>query len=81
MAQPSPLFSRMRTPAPALAFARTRERVLGIPIDVLSWKDAVDLIFTWARQRESKSVCACNVHSIVIARHNTVHANALNALT
>lgn len=42
--------------------------VLGAPIDVLTWRDALDRISDWARRRESRVVCICNVHSVVTAR-------------
>ena len=63
----------------ALPPARTREKVLRVPIDVLNWTDAVDCIFAWALRRESRAVCLCNVHSIVTARQNPAHAHALTS--
>src|SRR4051812_11686579 len=57
--------------------ARTREEVLGVPIDVLGWAGTIDLIFEWCRRGESRTVCICNVHSIVTARQNTVHADII----
>ncbi len=39
--------------------------VLGSYIDALSWDDALERINAWARRRESRYVCACNVHSLV----------------
>lgn len=56
-----------------------RERVLGVPISVLSWDDAVDCIFGWADRRESRTVCICNVHSVVTARQNPAHADAIRS--
>jgi N-acetylglucosaminyldiphosphoundecaprenol N-acetyl-beta-D-mannosaminyltransferase len=44
-----------------------RENVLGVPVDVLSWTEAIDLIFEWALRRESRTICMCNVHSIMTA--------------
>ncbi|MBV8568898.1 MAG: WecB/TagA/CpsF family glycosyltransferase [Methylobacteriaceae bacterium] len=58
---------------------RRREHVLGIPVDVLSWSEAVDRIFGWALRRESKTVCLCNVDSVVTARRNRAHADAINS--
>src|SRR5579884_568631 len=60
--------------SPAL---RVRELVLGVPVDVLRWSDAVERMFEWAAQRESRTVCACNVHSLVTARRNAAHADAV----
>ena len=63
----------------ALLPERTREKVLGVPVDVLNWADALDCIFTWARRRESRAVCICNVHSTITARQNPAHAHALKS--
>ncbi len=56
---------------------RIREPVLDVPVDVLRWDAAIDRIFEWAARRESRTVCACNVHSLVTARRNAAHANAI----
>ena len=56
-----------------------RESVLGVPVCVVAWADAVDSIFSWAFRRESRTVCACNVHSIITARRNAEHAIALES--
>lgn len=63
----------------ALAPERTRQKVLGVPINVLNWTDALDCIFAWALRRESRAVCICNVHSIITARQNPSHAHALKS--
>jgi len=47
--------------------ARVRVDVLGSPIDVLSWTDALDRIAHWACRKESRYVCICNAHSVVTA--------------
>jgi N-acetylglucosaminyldiphosphoundecaprenol N-acetyl-beta-D-mannosaminyltransferase len=54
-----------------------RESVLGVPVSVVSWAEAVGCIFSWALRRQSKTVCVCNVHSIVTARRSTEHAIAI----
>lgn len=36
-------------------------------VDALKWEDALSRISAWARQRESRVVCVCNVHSLVTA--------------
>ena len=41
--------------------------VLSVPIDVLTWEQALVRISSWAAQRESRYVCICNVHSVVTA--------------
>jgi N-acetylglucosaminyldiphosphoundecaprenol N-acetyl-beta-D-mannosaminyltransferase len=46
---------------------RSRAPVIGIPIDVLSWEQAIDRIQAWARHNESRYVCLCNVHSVITA--------------
>ncbi|WP_428425515.1 WecB/TagA/CpsF family glycosyltransferase [Methylibium sp.] len=50
---------------------RHRVRVLGIPIDAVSWASANTTIARWAAQRESRYVCICNVHSVVTAARET----------
>jgi N-acetylglucosaminyldiphosphoundecaprenol N-acetyl-beta-D-mannosaminyltransferase len=56
---------------------RIREDVLSVPVDVLSWSEAVECIFGWALRRESRTVCICNVHSVVTARRTPSHADAI----
>jgi N-acetylglucosaminyldiphosphoundecaprenol N-acetyl-beta-D-mannosaminyltransferase len=63
----------------ALSPGRTREHVLGVQVDVLSWTQAVDRIFGWAHRQESKTVCICNVHSVVTARRDLAHADAVRS--
>ena len=56
-----------------------REDVLRVPVDVVSWSEAVDCIFGWALRRESRTVCICNVHSVITARRTPAHANAISS--
>jgi N-acetylglucosaminyldiphosphoundecaprenol N-acetyl-beta-D-mannosaminyltransferase len=57
--------------APAMTRAqRVRQRVLDAPIDVLSWRQALDTIAGWASRRESRVVCICNAHSVVTASND-----------
>ncbi len=44
---------------------RRRIAVLGQPLDVLSWDDALGRISAWAARRESRYVCISNAHSVV----------------
>lgn len=44
--------------------------VLNVPIDVISWETALLKLSTWAKNRESRYVCICNVHSVVTATQN-----------
>lgn len=46
---------------------RSREQVLGVPIDVLGWAEALVRLSTWAEARDSRTVCLCNVHSVTTA--------------
>ena len=41
--------------------------VLQAPIDAITWPDALARIEHWAAQRQSRSVCICNAHSVVTA--------------
>lgn len=56
---------------------RTREDVLNAPIDVLTLNDAVERIFQWALERQGRTVCHCNAHSVLTARQLPAHANAI----
>lgn len=51
--------------------------VLGAPIDVLGWDDALARIAVWANQRESRVVCFCNAHSVVTYGRDPEFAVAL----
>lgn len=44
---------------------RRFQSVLGAPISILSWEEAITQILTWGAARESHYVCICNVHSVV----------------
>jgi N-acetylglucosaminyldiphosphoundecaprenol N-acetyl-beta-D-mannosaminyltransferase len=68
-----------RLPELPSAPRQAREHVLGIPVDVLGWNEAIDRIFAWARERQSRTVCICNVHSIVTARRIPAHADAIRS--
>lgn len=57
--------------------ARSTDRVIGAPIDVLGWDAAVARIAAWAGQRVSRVVFICNVHSVVTARQDPAFAAAL----
>ena len=48
--------------------ARPGSSVLGVHIDALTWDVAESRIASWARARESRYVCVCNVHSVVTTR-------------
>lgn len=57
---------------------RLTSRVLQTPIDVVDWAVALGRIEQWAAKRESRYVCACNVHSIVTAARDTRFGQALS---
>ena len=46
---------------------RTTYPVLDAPIDAVTVAQAVARISAWGRERESRYVCICNVHSVVTA--------------
>lgn len=58
---------------------RNSVRVIGYPIDILSWDAAVSRILLWAKRRESRIVCICNTHSIVTAGDDASFGSILNA--
>ena len=54
------------------ASAKPREgaRVVGAFIDAISWDRALQTIESWASRRESRYVCACNVHMVMSMRND-----------
>lgn len=53
--------------------------VLGSYIDALSWDEAINTIFAWGKNHESRYVAICNVHSVVTALQDKTHSDVLNA--
>lgn len=51
--------------------------VLGSPIDAIAFDDAVRRIGAWSAARESRSVCICNVHSVVTATQDEAFRRAI----
>ena len=45
--------------------------VLGVPIDVVDPRQALMRMAAWAMAKESRVVCACNVHSVVTAQNDS----------
>jgi N-acetylglucosaminyldiphosphoundecaprenol N-acetyl-beta-D-mannosaminyltransferase len=43
--------------------------ILGCFIDASLWQEAVDTLLHWAKDRQSRYVCICNVHVAVTANH------------
>lgn len=52
--------------------------VLGAHIDALDWDEAVGRLVAWGAGRESRSVCICNVHSVVSAAQDPAFMAVLN---
>lgn len=50
------------------ASERPGSAVLGVHIDALTWDGAQAQMLSWARARESRYVCVCNVHSVMTSR-------------
>jgi N-acetylglucosaminyldiphosphoundecaprenol N-acetyl-beta-D-mannosaminyltransferase len=53
--------------------------VLGSQIDVVSWEEALQRIEIWAKARQSRYVCICNVHSVITAEENPQFQSIVNA--
>lgn len=58
--------------------ARSTLPVIGVPIDALSWPEALSRLAKWAKAGESRYVSICNVHSVVTAQHDAVFSSALH---
>ena len=62
----------------AITENRTTGEVLGSRIDALTWDDALSSISRWAKTRQSRYVCLCNVHGVVAALAKTGLRKAIN---
>ena len=51
--------------------------VLGAPIDVIEWVEALQRIHEWAVEHQSRYVCICNAHSVVTFEHDVAFALAI----
>jgi N-acetylglucosaminyldiphosphoundecaprenol N-acetyl-beta-D-mannosaminyltransferase len=58
--------------------SREGAEVLDVFIDALTWNVALSRIAAWARERESRYVCNCNVHSLIEASQDASFRNVLN---
>ena len=56
---------------------RKLARVLGAPIDVVDWNEALTRLSSWASARTSSYVCICNVHSVVTAAREPAFGKAV----
>ncbi len=59
--------------------SRQTGQVLTVPIDVVSWEDAIARIQGWADQRSSRYVCITNVHSVVTARRDGLFSQVVRS--
>lgn len=50
---------------------RMRRDVIGVPIDVLAWDQALGSLCEWSARRDSKVVCIVNAHSLALAREDS----------
>lgn len=57
---------------------RRSSLVLGVRIDAGGWDDVVAQLVSWGAQRSSRSVCICNVHSLVTAVRDAGFMQAVN---
>ncbi|MBX9604824.1 MAG: WecB/TagA/CpsF family glycosyltransferase [Gammaproteobacteria bacterium] len=58
---------------------RDRELVMSSWIDVVDWEQATSRILAWAEAREQRTVCLCNVHSVVTADADPALRDAINS--
>lgn len=56
---------------------RITQRVLGAPIDAISWTQAVQRVLAWGAAHESRYVCICNAHVVVTAAQDTAFQAAV----
>jgi N-acetylglucosaminyldiphosphoundecaprenol N-acetyl-beta-D-mannosaminyltransferase len=56
---------------------RSRVEVVGARIDAVEMNTAVAQVIAWGAARESRTVCACNVHAVVQARSDPSLAKAI----
>lgn len=52
--------------------------VLGARIDALDWTEAVGRLVAWGARRQSRTVCICNVHSVVTAAQDPSFMAVIN---
>jgi len=57
---------------------REGAKVIDTYINALSWGETLTCITAWARARESRYVCICNVHSVVTASQDAEFKRALS---
>ena len=52
--------------------------VHGVKVNCISWDHVLSTIELWCSSRDSRSVCLCNVHSVVTARSDPMFKGVLN---
>ncbi len=52
--------------------------ILGSFIDAIPWQEAIDTLLRWAKERQSRYVCICNVHVVVTAKHDPELRQVIN---
>lgn len=57
---------------------RITSQVLSAHIDAIGWDEALVCIRNWAVRRESRYVCICNVHSVVIVSQDAEFRRVVN---
>lgn len=58
--------------------ALASRQVLDVRVDATSYSHATQTIIRWARQGESRYVCACNVHMVMEAHDDPAFQDAVN---
>lgn len=56
---------------------RKTVQVLGVPVDSISWPDAITRVIDWAIDRSSRLVAICNVHVVVMASRNVEYGKVI----
>ena len=54
-------------------------RFRGINISATSWPEAVSTIVGWCKESQPRYVCACNVHSVIVADQDLMFRRAVNS--
>jgi N-acetylglucosaminyldiphosphoundecaprenol N-acetyl-beta-D-mannosaminyltransferase len=51
--------------------------ILGSPVDLINWEDALEQVSTWSKLQVGRIICVCNVHMIVTAAKDCSLADVL----
>lgn len=68
----------MTRPAVDAPDLRARVRVMGTRIDRVNWEEAIARMARWADRGEARTVCICNVHSVVTSLWNRALRGAID---